>query len=59
MDNIYKYIDKTKIFKEISRLKINHNYPFPEVKLKYFYNPLKKKNIFLYQDVMKKLLKYI
>ena len=43
----YKYIDKTKIFKEISRLKINtgfDNYIIqPQIKLKYFYNPLNKK----------------
>ena len=41
----YKYIDKTKIFKEISRLKINtgiDNYSI-QIKLKYFYNPLNKK----------------
>ena len=42
---VYKYIDKNKIFKEISRLKINtgiDNYSI-QIKLKYFYNPLNKK----------------
>ena len=39
----YKYIDKTKIFKEISRLKINTHYSLPKIKLKYFYNPLNNK----------------
>ena len=39
----YKYIDKTKIFKEISRLKINTDYYTPQIKLKYFYNPLNNK----------------
>ena len=43
----YKYIDKTKIFKEISRLKINtrivNHIIQPQIKLKYFYNPLNKK----------------
>ena len=39
----YKYIDKTKIFKEISRFKISTDYYFPQIKLKYFYNPLNNK----------------
>ena len=43
----YKYIDETKIFKEISRLKINtrivNHIIQPQIKLKYFYNPLNKK----------------
>ena len=42
----YKYIDKTKIFKEISRLKINTDYYYPKIKLKYFYNPLNNKEYF-------------
>ena len=39
----YKYIDKAKIFKEISRLKINTHYSRAQIKLKYFYNPLNNK----------------
>ena len=39
----YKYIDKTKIFKEISRLKINTDFFPTQIKLKYFYNPLNNK----------------
>lgn len=39
----YKYIDKTKIFMEISRLKINVDFFPTQIKLKYFYNPLNNK----------------
>jgi len=39
----YKYIDNNKIFKEISRLEIGTEYLSPQIKLKYFYNPLNNK----------------
>ena len=40
---IYKYIEKFKMFKEISKLLINTQYTPPNIKIKYFYNPLNKK----------------